>query len=426
MFNKTNTSLKEKSYVSTYTLSFYAFLLVTFILIARPQDVYPSIQLFRPVLFFSLINLILVCAQGMNPITIQLKQSISRKYVYLYGLMLLGIPFAIYRRGAFEFAVFQYSINILYMGLFILHVNSYKRLRALLFTLVFSVLFFGMASQSLGGIEAGRYSFGEMFDPNDLAYVFVSLMPFSVIFILERGNTAFKIMAMLTIGISIKLILSTGSRGGFIGLIIILGLFFVTKLSPFTRPIKFILCISILFITIANKEMIFNERISSLMNIGKDYNITDEEGRLKLWGKGVEFAIKRPFTGIGAQCFPAAIGLNRKQMSGQERWQAIHNSYLEIASELGLIAFVIFILMIKESFKVFKMIRKIDNNIINAKEIKMIASVTLIAFIGHLVTALFLSQGYSILFTLFFALTTVLNILLAMDVMAPSSTRTTV
>ena len=92
-----------------------------------------------------------------------------------------------------------------------------------------------------GGISRGdRFTFGSMYDPNDLAYLLVSLVCFTGLFISGNERIVFKLLALLTSIISLILIVITGSRGGLIGLVILLFLFLFTNISPVKKSIKII------------------------------------------------------------------------------------------------------------------------------------------------------------------------------------------
>jgi O-antigen ligase len=403
LMNNSVSTQSSTNIEKTTQVSFYAFLLLTFILIGRPQDVFQSLQPLRPGFIVVLINLILVLTQNKNPLTVFMSHSIGKKYLYFYGMMVIGIPFAYYRRGAFDFVILQYIINILYFFLFLTHIHSYERIRFLVFTIICSICFYGLNSMVSGGFQGGRYSFGVMYDPNDLAYLFVSLVPFTALFISESGKITTKLFAGFTMVISLILILFTGSRGGLIGLVTLLSLFLFTKLSPVNKSIRIVLLIGVLILAVTNKDVLFTDRNASILHLGQDYNVTDEEGRIRLWQKGLEFTFKNPLTGVGAMCFREAMALDRKQRHLIEKWQPVHNSYLQISSELGLIAAILFILMIKETILTFKKIRLGNDEQITITDIQRLAGIAQIGFISHLIVAFFLTQGYSILFTLFFA-----------------------
>jgi O-antigen ligase len=351
----------------------------------------------------------LILTQGGNFFEGLRRQSIGRKYLYFYGMMIVGIPFAYYRRNAFEFVIFQYSINMLYFCLFFIHVHSYERMKTFAFTIVCSIFFYGLVSLQGGISRGGRYTFGKMYDPNDLAYLLVSLLPFTGLFFQEGGKLTAKLLAAVTAAISLILIVYTGSRGGLIGLVVLLFLFLFTNISPVKRSIKIASFIIIIIFTVSYAGKIFTERNSTLLNLGEDYNATDEYGRVALWKKGVEFTLKNPLTGVGATCFPEAIGIDRKQRMVQESWQVVHNAYLQISSEIGLVAFIIFFLMLIESFRIFQTARRMKDDQAGMTSVNMLAGILQLGFISHLVVAAFLAQGYSIIFTLFFAFAAVID-----------------
>ena len=124
------------------------FLILTFIVIGRPQDVFKFLQPIRPSLIFVLINIALIIFQGRSIFEGLFKPSIGKKYLYFYGMMIASIPFAYYQKGAFEFVMFQYSINILYFCLFFIHIHSYERMKHFAFTIVCSICFYGVVEST--------------------------------------------------------------------------------------------------------------------------------------------------------------------------------------------------------------------------------------------------------------------------------------
>ena len=394
---------------TTTSASFYVFLILTIFIIGRPQDIFLFLQPLRLGLVLGIINVILVFTQNINPISIILRDSIGKKYLYFYGIMVLGIPFAIYRKVAFDYVIFQYSLNVLYFGLFLLHINSYKRMRTQALTIVCSICFYGLVSLHFGIGGGGRFSFGSMYDPNDLAYLLVSFVSFTAFFFTGKGTVATKLLAVFTAGISMVVIVKTGSRGGLIALVVLLLLFLFTKLNPTKRPIKLVFLIGIMVFVVVNKDMIFTERNKSILNPSQDYNVTSDTGRIEIWEKGLEFTFKKPLTGVGAWCFPEAIGTDRKERGVAQRWQAVHNSYIQISSELGLIAFIIFMLMMKDTVQILRKVRKGDGDQMIISDEQKLAGIVQIGFISHCTAAFFLTQGYSMLFTLFFAFAAAMN-----------------
>jgi O-antigen ligase len=385
-------------------LSYFFFLILTFVIIGRPQDVFKFLQVIRPSLVLTLLTLILIFLDGRNPISEITKKSVGKKYLLFYLTMFFSIPFAYYRRAAFDFVIFQYSINIIYFMIIIVQVNTQDRIKNFIFILVCSVCFYGLFSLNSGVSEGGRFASGEMYDPNDLAYFFVSFLPLTALYFSEHHKIYVKILSGCIAIMLLYIIFLTGSRGGLIGLIVMFLLFFFTKISPMKRSIKIILLIGIVVFAAEKSDLIFTKRNATILNMGQDYNISDETGRIQLWKKGLDFTLRRPLNGVGAQCFPQALSENRKQRMSQDIWQPVHNSYLQISSELGLVAFTIFILMLIQTYMTLKKIRFKNSNIKNLSSMQRISGIFLICFLSHLVVAFFLTQGYSMFFTVFFAI----------------------
>ena len=75
------------------------FFLWTFVLIGRPQDIFQSLQVLRPALVLGMLTLILIVLGPTRGAVAEAFQSPEgRKYVLLYLIMIVGIPFA-YEKG---------------------------------------------------------------------------------------------------------------------------------------------------------------------------------------------------------------------------------------------------------------------------------------------------------------------------------------
>ena len=156
-------------------------------------------------------------------------------------------------------------------------------------------------------------------------------------------------------------------------------------------------------------------RFLSVTDYENDYNITSETGRIAIWKIGVNLTLSNPITGVGVKCFPMAIGYYRSDTGLIPRWQRAHNSYLQVSSELGLIGFFVFISIIISCIKNFSYFSKKEISLTKSDEIKTIGGLVLIGFIGSLIPAFFLSQAYSILFTLYFAFSAAMRKLIIFD-----------
>src|SRR5262249_32798122 len=89
------------------------------------------------------------------------------------------------------------------------------------------------------------------------------------------------------------------------------------------------------------------------------YNHTSEPGRLQIWSRGVGYVVDNPILGVGPGNFATAEGtlspLAERQMWGiGVRWNAPHNSYLQIAAELGIPGFLLYVAVIVSAFRALR------------------------------------------------------------------------
>jgi O-antigen ligase len=264
---------------------------------------------------------------------------------------------------------------------------------------IFCLLEGSVRTGRFGG--TGRFLFGTMFDPNGLAYFFVSLFPLSLYYIIHNKGRIKQGIGFITFGTSILIIILTASRAGIVALMITIITIMLTIKLAIAKKILLILVLIVL--SAMYYDRINVDRYSTISNIRGDYNITAEDGRVTIWKRGIQIILEHPITGVGAACFGEAIGTLREELDLTPKWQAAHNSYLEVASELGLIGLFVFLSLIFGCLKHFYVLyRKKDEDKLSIER-QTISRLLFISAIGTLSAGFFLSQGYSIIFTMLFA-----------------------
>lgn len=396
-------------------MSFRFFIILTFILVGRPQDIFSFLIPFRLALIFTLGALLLTfIGKKESSFLNAFSAEESKKYLLIFVIMIAGIPFASHKGLAFEYVFKVYVSNVIYFYLFITHVRSFQRLKTVLFTLCVSAFEYSLFCMLQGSISTGgRLVTGAMFDPNDLAYFFVSLLPISFIFLFKGEVLVKKMIAGSTVLISVVMILMTGSRGGFIGLTTIICLFLFTDLGFLQKRYKTLLIIGLIIISFAFADKINIDRFKSIFELKNDYNITAEMGRLDIWETGLKLLMRNPLTGVGVNCFGFAIGSERQSVGDIPRWQTAHNSFVQFGVEVGLIGMGVFILLIVSCFKTFSFCRRMEpkENFTDGYQFRKVGGLLQIAFSGQLVCSLFLSQAYSTILTVFLCLSAVMRYL---------------
>ena len=399
-------------------MAFSLFCLWTFVIVGRPQDLIPALAAIRPALVLSIVTVMTVFGGSMPSVIEAVRNAPeARRNLIFFGIMTLGIPFAYHRGEAFDFVMNAYLPNLLHLLVFVTLVDSVARLKKILWVVTLCGTVYGVFGLLKGSSMGERFIiYGMMFDPNDIAYVLVSLLPIMLFFVVQREGLGRKFIALAGVGSSLLLILLTGSRAGVLSLTTVVVLLLFTPAGSIKFRYRFVFIAAITLIAFLNLEDININRYLTLMRIEEDYNYTAEDGRVGIWEKAYELLLRNPVTGVGANCFPMAIGYLRKAIGEIPRWQAVHNSYLQIAVEIGVAGFAVFILLIAGSLRTFFSARKNQMSRSDEDQLNAISGSLLVGFVGSLIAAFFLSQGYSVYFTLYFAFSAVIRRLVSQAV----------
>jgi len=395
-------------------MSFRLFLICSLVLLGRPQDVLTFLQAVRPALIFSILAMAALAFGERRPqLSAALSMPESKRYLFFYLIMIVGVPFAVHKGLAFG-GVFQaYLTNVFFFILLVSHIDSVQKLKSFMWMICISTLmysFFGGILQSGGG---GRFqAFGNALDPNDTAFVLLSLFPLCLYFVKFDGGLLKKVVAIAAVFSAIAIILQTGSRGGLLGFGAILLILLLTKAGGIKKSHKILFVVMLMSTFVLMRDKIDVERYMTLSDMSSDYNVSSDGGRLELWESAIDLSLANPLTGVGVECYPFAH-FRARELAGESflRWQYTHNSFLQVAAEMGLVGFVVFICINLRTLFTFLRVSNgwVASETSEAGELRALAGLMLLGFTGLLVSGFFLSQGYSIFFTLYFALAAALK-----------------
>jgi O-antigen ligase len=398
----------ERNPESTYErggLSFFLFCVWTFILIGRPQDYFSFMAAFRPVLLITALTAAFTFLEGKRfpPGFFQIRE-IKLLFIF-YIILVVGIPFAVHRRVAFDFAFITYVSTLAYFALFLIHVRSLWRLKKVLWVSVLGGAFLSILYLKETIVEriagVGRISASQMYDPNDIAMVFVSLFPLAIFYGFGRARPVRRLVGFLTALLIVLGTMVTQSRGGVIGLALVIGFLFLSSYGTWKGGKKIVALVVLGGIFLLNFGMV--ERRFERMET--DYNIEGEGGRLHIWRQSLDVFLKYPVLGVGGGCSPIAIGFYRQEMGGIQAWQVTHSSIIQIALETGVPGFIVMALL---NIGAIQTLRRIQRR----KEKEELATLALFAKLGlygFWSTAFFLSHGYSIMLYFLLAIAIVLK-----------------
>ena len=380
------------------------FYLWLFMVFDRPQDFLPQLQTIRPALTLTCLLVLLFLPQN-PPASLKtvLTCGQARLYACLLAVMVLGIPFSRYPGLSFHNVFIEQSTNMLLFFFFYTLIDSLAKLKRLLFLAVVGAGIYSTFCLAGGTFLEERLVFGDMFDPNDLAFFALTFLPFGCLFLTGEG----RLRRLLSAGALVSgtlLIIYSGSRGGFIAFVIVCGLLAFTKNHSITRSARRILLLAgipcVLFMLLGTGT----SRYSTILNVEEDYNYFEETGRLAIWERGIDLMASNFVTGVGVGCFDQAIGEQRAEEGLLPRWQPAHNAFIQIGTETGLLGLALFIAMILNAFTGFARVKR---SAASADLIK-IAEMGFIGLVGQVASIMFLSQAYSPYWVFYIALSAVL------------------
>jgi O-antigen ligase len=382
--------------------SFFVFCVYTFILLGRPQDYVPALVPLRLALVFTALTILVTLFRSAKGSESPFRQAETKLYFTFFAIMCVGIPFAIHRRMSFEAVFQQYAVNMAFYVLFLVHVDSIARFKRVGLVLVFSSLILTQFALRFGEFQQGRLALSnQMYDPNDIAFVQIALFAFPLWLVLGSSGPLVKGLALASALAGALLTMYTGSRGGLVGVAVFFLLFLWLRIPNLKRTFKTLMCAAVILTAVLNADKINVERYLTLTSLEEDANF-GEFGRMDIWERGVQLFVDDPLTGVGVDNFPMAIGTMRVAESRVPYWQAPHNAYLQVLTETGVFGMAAFLLLIGTSLRTFNRLRRQEPAFAD-RDLGVLPGLLLIGFVAVLISAIFLSQAYSMFLTLYFA-----------------------
>ena len=218
----------------------------------------------------------------------------------------------------------------------------------------------------LGEGDAWRLGHLYYYDANDFATFAVTAMPFGL-YLLHAGRRGLtRLMAVVSLMVLTLAFVRTGSRGGFIALIAVAA-FIVWRYTGV--PLRWRVAVTVLvgLVVLGAASDQYWTQMGTILS-DADYNRTDESGRMQIWRRGLGYMLSNPILGVGPGNFQAAEGMlspfaTRQQFGIGVRWNAAHNSYIQVGAELGIPGLCMFVGVIGGAFAALRRVRRseIDN-----------------------------------------------------------------
>jgi O-antigen ligase len=333
-------------------------------------------------------------------------------------LAILLTPFSIWPGASRNFVIFGLPPLIVATVIACSMRKSWKSLRGTLLVL----LLCGFVLGALAALHShGRAAdSGTDLDPNDLAYVLVTVVPLGLAFLNLATSRIQKILYSLVTVITVAALLLTGSRGGMLGFLTIVLLFVFVPLGvaePSKRMRSLRSSVAVLVVIAGAGMAIWSqlpqsaqERYMTLLHLNNDYNsnLDDKSGRESVWLRGIKAFEARPI-GYGPQTYQMVDF----RFGGE--FKAPHNSYLEALVELGPLGLWFFLRMYLLTLRALQRTRSTmlarASPSTDQVERAVLTRAMQYGVLGNMVAGFFLSDAYSMLPWVIFGLTAAVSAL---------------
>lgn len=377
--------------------------------IGRVHQLFPILDVFKPVLLATVLTIGLWLLQQYGQRRIGLLNAPTT--TCLLGLVLWGalsVPFALNQGVAFQF-----WINFVRAVVMTLVIASSVRdagdlSRLMLVYCGATVLYTGVVLSrfQLGGGDNWRLGRLFFYDANDMATLIATAMPFALYFLLGQRRPVVRVLAVVGLAILAVGLIRSGSRGGFIALLAV-AIFVLLGFTTISARARLMGLVAILAVVFGAASDRYWQQMQTILNPRQDYNLTSDEGRIKVWKRGLAYMIDNPVLGVGGQNFAVAEGtispLARLRERGRGvRWGAAHNTFIQVGAELGVPGLLLFIGLIASVFRSLRRVTRLARRSGPAgADLSRIAQALTAALIGFVTGSVFLSLAYhDILYTL--------------------------
>jgi len=332
----------------------------------------------------------------------------ARPAYYMVGLMfwlVLAIPFSFWRGGSVQLLLpafeTEFSMIFLVAGLLLTlrDVNRFLSMLALAGALVI------LASFYYGSEDFGRFgfSFGTLQNANDYATHLLLVLPFLVLVVLNSSSAFFRFSAAISVLLGTYLVLKTGSRGGLLALVAMLGFFFLkTTMAQRAAIVATVVTMGLILLfalprtTMQRYLMLVDSSVEqeAASNLDLERAVGSSAARKDLLNNSLTLTAQHPLFGVGPGMFAASDADRAKAQGKQGMWLLTHNSYTEVASESGVPGFLLFVGALVSAYLVVRSIylrAKADARFV---AIRNTAFCIMLALIGFSICIFFAAMSY--------------------------------
>jgi O-antigen ligase len=319
----------------------------------------------------------------------------------------VGVPFSAYPTGALMFLINSWSKNWILFILVVALVTSRKNCSRLMVALAIGstvaavgALLTGNFAEAKG--EAARLALegSSLDDPNTFGMTLLIGLPLWMTVIADRARfLPLRLAALLcTLPIFVAIPM-TGSRGTLVGAMIVVAYMFKRfSIGGKVGLIVVVSLVAVLTVTFLAEDML--QRYTTVTDPDQLEQATQSESRVFLFKQGLRLIAGNPLTGVGIGMFAVAENeLAMEQGAPHGTWHTCHNMFMQVASEGGIPAFVLYLMILWTVWKTLTALEKVTpEEHPRAAQVVRLAFWLRVAFLAFCACGVFLSTGLSPIF----------------------------
>lgn len=380
----------------------------------------------HPLLIIGALGLIAI---GISGRFVQVLLTPVGKMLALFTVwLIIGIPMAIWRGGAFNVFVNIWSRSFLAYVLTAGLILTVAQMRTIFRTIAYSSGFVACLALALHRLDkTGRLGLvGSRYEnANEFGFTLVvGLIFLGFVFLRSRGSR--KALAVIFLIPVLIALAKTGSRGCLLGGLV-LAVFVFSQATTVVR-VRLLIAMPILMmvLVLSAPSHLRNRYITWFAPRGEE-SLTDNqaeaigstEARLVLLKDSITTTIRHPLFGVGPGNFvveQAQLAIDRGELYGM--WHVTHNSYTELSSETGIPGLLIYSAFLFQCWKTLTLIR---HRKYVSKDILVMSQTLRATFLFLVTVAIFDSVAYNPNLPILAGLITALGFI-ARDQRVPSKT----
>lgn len=373
------------------TLAYRALVLFSAIYFLRPEDFIPGLMVVPIGKITGGITLLALIfgtkPKGRGKLPIECKL-----LLVLLVHMILTIPMAYWRGGAFDTVINKFSKGVIVALLLTLVVTQVNELRKLLYIQSAAVAFIAVVSILAHHTVEGRLmgiQKGILENPNDLAINIAINFPLCMAFLFAAKGGLRKFLWTVALLGMLYAVVATYSRSGMIAMVIT-GVICLWEFGVRGKRMLLLMSTAIIgvfavVVMLATPHYLI--RLESLVrgNIEGSGDKGSMEARSELLRESLRLMVHHPIFGVG----PGNFGVIT------EEWRVAHNTYTELGAEAGFPGLILFCAVLFSAVRRIRRVRKLPGYAAN-ENIRLWTSALWAALAAYLAGAMFASTEYNL------------------------------